>query len=132
MMLAIHDQFRAISDHLVELVARRVPVAAISRVFRPLAQVLHHHHHAEEAMVFPFVHRQTGTAPEHLQTDHDEMATAIDAVEASLVEGDPDRIAHAITHLHGILVTHLDLEEELVIPVFLQTPPHELWALLQR
>jgi DUF438 domain-containing protein len=131
MMLAIHDQFRATSHHLVQLAAQGPAFAAIARVFMPLAQVLHHHHHAEEAMVFPFVHRQTGTAPAQLQTDHDEMTAAIDAVAASLREREHTRLAEAITRLHEILMTHLDREEELVIPVFLDVRPHELWALLQ-
>lgn len=130
MMLAIHDQFRAASHHLVQLVARGAGVVAIGRVFSQLAQVLHHHHHAEEAMVFPLVQRRTGLAPERLQTDHDEMTAAISAVETALDAG--ANVAEAITTFHEILIPHLDREEELVIPIFLQVPPQELWDLLQR
>jgi DUF438 domain-containing protein len=130
MMLAIHDQFRATSHHLVHLVAREHGLATIERVFSQLAHVLHHHHHAEEAMVFPLVRRRTGIAPDQLQADHDEMTTSIEAVERALGARDAARVAEAITRFHEILVTHLDREEELVIPIFLQLQPQELWAQL--
>lgn len=130
MMLAIHDQFRAVSHRLVQLVAQGQGGGAIGRVFSPLAQVLHHHHHAEEAMVFPLVHRRTGVAPEQLQTDHDEMTAAIETVESALRDG--ARVAESITKFHEILITHLDREEELVIPILLQLPPEQMWDQLHR
>ncbi len=129
MMLAIHDQFRAASHHLMHLASART-LAPIERLFSQLAHVLHHHHHAEEAMVFPLVLRRTGIAPDQLQADHDEMTAAIAAVERAL-ERD-ERVAEAIAHFHEILVTHLDREEQLVIPIFLQLPPRELWDQLHR
>lgn len=132
MLLGIHDQFRAASNELLRLVAQDQGLAAIARVFSPLAQVLHHHHHAEEAMVFPLVHRRTGVAPEQLQTDHDEMTAAIEAVESRLRARDGDRVREAITRFHEILVTHLDREEELVIPVFLELQPDEVLKLFQQ
>ena len=130
MLLSIHDQFRAASNHLVHLVADDQGLAAIWRVFSRLAQVLHNHHHAEEAMVFPLIRRRTGVAPEQLQADHDELTAAIEAVETSLGAEGSARVGEAITRFHEILVAHLDREEELVIPVFLQLQPHELWQQL--
>jgi len=130
MMLSIHDQFRAVSQHIVELVAQGSSLATIERAFSQLAAVLHHHHHAEEAMVFPFVERRTGIAPEQLQTDHDEMTAAIANVESRLEARETERVGAAIGRFHEILVTHLDREEDLVIPVFLALTPAEVWALL--
>ena len=124
MMLAIHDQFRAASTRLVGLVA--MDITSLVRLFVPLAQMLHHHHHAEEALVFPLVHRRTGTAPTQLQTDHDEMTAAITRVEAALMTR-ADATA-AIAAFHEILIAHLDREEALVIPLLLEMTPHEAWA----
>jgi iron-sulfur cluster repair protein YtfE (RIC family) len=130
MLLSIHDQFRAASTHLVRLVAEDQSPAVFRRVFSRLAHVLHAHHHAEEAMVFPLIRRRTGVAPEQLQADHDELTAAIEAVETSLGAQDSARVGEAIKRFDEILVAHLDREEELVIPVFLQLQPHELWRQL--
>jgi len=125
MLLAVHDHFRAVSHRLVAL----VDAAAIARLFVPLAQVLHHHHHAEEAMVFPLVLRQTGTAPDHLQADHGEMTAAIEDVERVLRARTGD-LAAAVRRFHDILIAHLDREEALVVPVFLALAPGEAWDLI--
>jgi hemerythrin superfamily protein len=58
------------------------------------------------------------------------MTAAIEAVEACLRVHDSDRVGEVIRRFHEILVTHLDREEELVIPVLLELKPHEAWALL--
>jgi hemerythrin superfamily protein len=126
MLLAIHDQFRAVSTRLVQLVDAGQPAVTLARVFVPLAQTLHHHHHAEEAMVFPFVHERTGIETEQLVIDHAQMTEAIAMVEASFRSG--AGIQAAVARFHEILIAHLDREEELVIPIFLELDPHEAWA----
>jgi hemerythrin superfamily protein len=129
MLLAVHDHFRAVSNQLAALVDARADAAAVARLFVPLAQVLHHHHHAEEAMVFPLVLRQTGTAPDHLQADHDEMSAAIDDV-VKILRARTGELADAVRRFHSILIAHLDREEELVMPVFLALAPREAWDLI--
>ncbi len=126
MLLAIHDQFRAVSTRLVALCDGAAEASLLARMFAPLAQTLHHHHHAEEAMVFPLIHRRTGTAPEQLVTDHDEMTAAITRVEAALRGA--DNLRSALTSFHAILIAHLDREEALVIPIFLEMTPYEAWS----
>ena len=130
MLLSIHEQFRAAAQQLVHLVATEPGAVAIRRGFARLAQVLHHHHHAEEAMVFPMILRRSGVAPHQLQVDHDELTAAIAAVEASLAAEDPTRLHATIARFVEVLVTHLDREEELVIPLFLTLPPDQLWQQL--
>ena len=131
MMLAVHDHFRAASTRLVALTERDHAnnIGALARIFVPLAQTLHHHHHAEEAMVFPLVLRQTGTAPDHLQADHDEMTAAITHLETALIaRADVDTVRSTVATFHGILIAHLDREEALDIPIFLEMTPHEAWS----
>jgi iron-sulfur cluster repair protein YtfE (RIC family) len=125
MLLGIHDQFRAAAAQLMRFVAQ-TNAPAIERLFAQLANVLHHHHHAEEDMLFPLVHRRTGTAPAQLQIDHDEMTAAISAVERAIET--TLGVGDAIATFHDILLAHLDREEALVMPVLLEVPPHELWA----
>jgi len=129
MLLAVHDHFRAVSHQLAALADARADDAALARLFVPLAQVLHHHHHAEEAMVFPLVLRQTGTAPDQLQADHDEMTAAIGDVERVL-RARTGNLAEAVRRFHDILIAHLDREEVLVVPVFLALAPSEAWDML--
>jgi iron-sulfur cluster repair protein YtfE (RIC family) len=129
MLLAIHDQFRAVSNQLVALADAHADAAAIATLFVPLAQVLHHHHHAEEAMVFPVMLRQTGTAPDHLQADHDEMTAAIGEV-VHVLRTRTGELADAVRRFHDILIAHLDREEKLVVPMFLALSPREAWDLI--
>ena len=129
MLLAVHDQFRAVSNRLALLADAGADAVALARLFVPLAEVLHHHHHAEEAMVFPLVLRQTGTAPDQLQADHDEMTAAIDDVDR-LLRARTGELADAVARFHAILIAHLDREEALVVPVFLSLAPREAWDLI--
>jgi 8-oxo-dGTP pyrophosphatase MutT (NUDIX family) len=132
-LLSIHDQFRAASRRLSVLVDQ-VAVedrSRLLRAFMPLAQTLHHHHHAEEAMLFPLVLARTGIAPEELVDDHVELTTAIAAVEHALSTADGHALAKAaVATFDEVLVSHLDREESLVIPVLLGMTPHEAWAFL--
>ena len=130
-LLGFHEQFRVASERLLLLVDREDDLAWVGRAFQPLAQTLHHHHHAEEVMLFPVVHRLTGTAPERLVTDHETLMSAIDAVEASLRAGaDKERAKAAVLRFDDVLLAHLDREESLVIPILLEMTPNEAWALL--
>jgi DUF438 domain-containing protein len=132
MLLEIHDQFRAVSARLLAL-ADVHGVATLARMFVPLAETLHHHHHAEEAMMFPLIQRRTGTAPEQLVTDHDEMTAAITRVEAALrARADAETVKSAFASFHAILIAHLDREEALAVPVLLEMMPHDAWSQLQR
>ncbi len=130
-LLAIHDQFRVASERLLLLLEREEDLGWIARAFSPLAQTLHHHHHAEEVMLFPVVHRLTGTAPERLVGDHETLMSAITAVEESLRAGaDKEGARAAVTHFDEVLFAHLDREESLVIPILLGMTPNEAWALI--
>lgn len=131
MLLGIHDHFRVSSERLRFMFAREgdVPHGWIARAFDPLAQMLHHHHHAEEAMLFPFIEKQTGAAPERLVADHGELTAAIDAVYDAL-RGDVTsaEAAAVLARFDDVLVDHLDREEGLVLPVLLELDPDDLWS----
>lgn len=148
-LLMIHDQFRVASDRLRFMVEKAMSgqepdadLGWLARVFLPLGQTLHHHHHAEEEMLFPLIGERTGTPPERLEQDHVALTAAIDAVSKSLVPGGDREAAFsfrgrgslplpaAVNTFHRVLITHLDREEALVVPVLLEVPPHEAWALI--
>lgn len=129
MLLSIHDQFRAAAERLLLLVEREDDLGWVARAFAPLSQTLHHHHHAEEVMLFPMIHRKTGSPPSNLVDDHGELTKAIAAVEQTLVRGgDPDAARAAARAFREVLVTHLDREETLVVPVLLELTPEDAWA----
>jgi len=127
-LLGIHDQFRVASQRMILLVERE-ELGWLRRAFSP-PQTLHHHHHAEEAMLFPFVKRRTGAAPTELVDDHSALTRAIAAVEEALVGGDRALAKAAVVAFDEVLVTHLDREERLVIPVLLHVTADEGWSLL--
>jgi 8-oxo-dGTP pyrophosphatase MutT (NUDIX family) len=132
-LVAIHDEFRAASKRLIDRTGREPEgaLAQLAGAFMPLAQTLRHHHHAEEAMLFPMVEGRTGTAPAHLVAEHEALTRAIAAVEASLSAGASRAHAKAaVAAFDEVLVTHLDREESLVIPVLLAMAPTEAWARL--
>ncbi len=130
MLLGIHDQFRVACERLRFLAAEpaRADGGWLARSFEPLARTLHHHHQAEEALLFPFVAR-AGAAPARLVGDHGELTRAIAAVEASLAGGaDLGPARAALETFEHVLVTHLDREERLVVPLLLALSPAEAWA----
>lgn len=132
-LIAVHDQFRHGGRRLLELVnaAPAADLGRLARAFAPLAETLHHHHHAEEAMLFPAVEKGRGSAPTRLVEDHAVLMRAIADVEATLVPGgDVARARAAAEEFSFILTTHLDREEELVVPFLLSMRPHEAWDLI--
>jgi len=56
---------------------------------------------------------------------------AIAAVEAALSDGDATKARATVASFDEILVEHLAREEALVVPVLLEMPAREAWALLQ-
>jgi ADP-ribose pyrophosphatase YjhB (NUDIX family) len=130
LLLAVHHHFRSAAAQLSLLAGRRESdLYPLRRAFAPLAETLHHHHHAEEAMLFPLVTRETGLAPAGLVDDHGELTAAIRGVDESLRGGDADSARTAIARFDEVLVTHLDREERLVMPVLLGLSPREARAL---
>lgn len=134
-LLMIHDQFRVAAERLRFMIedatSPNADLGWLARVFLPLGQTLHHHHHAEEEMLFPLIGERMGTPPERLEQDHVALTAAIDAVSKSLVPGgDREAATSAVSTFHRVLVMHLDREEALVVPVLLEVPPHEAWALI--
>lgn len=120
LLLSVHDHFRAASARL-----QTIDPSLARRLFAPLAEMLHHHHHAEEVSLFPLVERRSGTAPVALVGEHEALTAAIAAVEE-------DATRATLAHFHDVLVTHLDREEALVVPILLGMTPAEAWAEVQR
>ena len=82
-------------------------------------------------MLFPFVERRSGNAPERLVADHGELVRAIEGVERSLVaHGERAAAKEAVATFASVLVAHLDREEELTVPILLGLTPEEGWALV--
>jgi iron-sulfur cluster repair protein YtfE (RIC family) len=134
MLLAIHDQFRVAAERLRFLAAKspQPDRGWLARGFEPLARTLHHHHHAEEAMLFPFVAERAGVAPDRLVDDHRALTRAIEVVEESLSRhGREEPPLPAIEALEHMLITHLDREERLVVPLLLELAPAEAWAAIR-
>lgn len=122
-LLAIHGQFRVASRRLLTLFADGTAsdLPQIHRAFAPLAETLHHHHHAEEAMLFPMFE-----TPQRLIDDHGTLTHAISSLEQNL-SADIDRAREAAKTFDHVLLTHLDREEEVVVPRLLSMTTQEAW-----
>ena len=84
-------------------------------------------------MLFPVVAGRTGIAPDQLVADHRELTDAIRLVESTLAsEPTKESAKVAVESFAEVLRSHLDREEQLVVPLLLEMTPEEAWALIHR
>lgn len=131
---AVHAAMRLSNEWLVSGIARtgrgdRRRIAAIRRWFAGYAGELRNHHHNEDHIMFPALAALVpayAAFDEGLATDHLRLDAVIDGLDVSLRmwEQTPvsaDRQATALelaNELLDLLATHLDIEDEHVLPMF--------------
>lgn len=91
---------------------------------------VHSHHRAEDVLLFPAVREaapELNPTVDKLESDHREVAVRLDEIEAAaeaLVENDDSehraRLSRALEAITGMLLAHLEFEEESIGPVLLQ------------
>ncbi|GII82391.1 cation-binding protein [Sphaerisporangium siamense] len=120
----VHQIFRRELALIRQDVARSGPaLGAQLRVnCLTVCQGLHHHHVGEDTMLFPRIgERHPHLAPvlERLNREHEAIAALMEELKAVLSAGDADpaRLAHQVERLTTELETHLDYEEEHLVPL---------------
>lgn len=141
-MAIVHQAFRNGYAESAQLV-RGAPAPSQQRVTFLADHInfgidlLHHHHEAEDALLFPKlverVPEQAGTTEEVAQ-EHQHVASAIDSVSAACAawRRQPSAetaaaLADSLEELTAVLQSHLDDEEQKVVPLAAVTLTQEEW-----
>lgn len=84
------------------------------------------HEAYEERKLYPYLSRRWGVSFEAAEEGHEQLAVHDRAVRAALDSG--EGLAAALRGHHEVLIGHLALEEEMVIPLLLALTPEEFEA----
>jgi hypothetical protein len=132
LLLGSHDNFRAVSAHLVN---RSMASWSNSPIAPPRAELLdlfvrwkramRSHEHYEEGKLYPYLRARYGIDASGLEAQHDELGRCDQAVHAAYRSKDALRFAHALKKHDEILIPHLEQEEEAVIPPLLSLSREE-------
>lgn len=134
LLLGSHENFRRISRHLVECAEDREDVAFIGALFVRWIRAMRSHEAYEEHKLYPFLARRWGVSCTDAQAGHLALHRLGDRVHAAVIalaNAEGDTVAHeaelveALRAHDSVLRAHLDLEEELVVPLLLELRPRE-------
>lgn len=120
----MHVAMRRDADRLVAAAPKVTSstAPAVSAWFRQLFDIIDWHHRAEDDILFPDIRRRVpsfAAKEQALAHDHSALDQAMAAVAAALGQGgDLAKLPAAATKFRTILLEHLDLEETVVFPVF--------------
>ncbi len=132
LLLGSHDMFRKTSLSLVARAESGADAEPVHWVFRAWKGVMHSHERYEEYKLYPYLTRRWGLAMSAAEDGHAALGAAEAEVFALRASGPSTlALADALRHHDDVLVDHLALEEELVIPALLALEPAEFETLLR-
>jgi hemerythrin-like domain-containing protein len=141
----IHHGLRRDLDRLARVLER--PISddqreALCRHVSWMLDYLHHHHVGEDEGVWP---RTLAKRPDlqpmvdEMEAEHEALAAASDGLRAAAAEyardgSDAQRraLAAAVAHMQEATLPHLDHEEQVAMPLVLETLDDEDWAYLEK
>lgn len=124
LLLGSHRNFRRVSAHLVERAAAGENLA-LRGLFTAWKAAMHSHERYEEGKLYPYLAHRFGIDLGVLEAGHEALAEAEDAVfEAFGGQG----LAEAMRHHDAVLLPHLELEEDVVIPCLLSLSAQDFAA----
>ncbi len=116
--------------------------AALCRYIPSMLDYLHHHHVAEDEGVWP---RTLAKRPDlrgmvdQMEAEHEALAAASDGLRTAASrfaeDGSDDQraaFAHAVTDMQEATLPHLDHEEQVAMPLVLETLDEADWAYLEK
>jgi len=83
------------------------------------------HEGYEEGKLYPYLHARFGVRMQVLVEQHEDLGVAEERVRAAYRNGNSLEAAHAFKKHDEILVPHLALEEQMVIPLLLDMSAEE-------
>lgn len=141
----VHKAFRLATTRLVDATEKLEPSVlqgVIGSRWAFYEAVLHHHHHTEDDSIFPAlvaVRPDLGSLVESLESGHQELVGAMDAVDAAVSSFDqqPDGAHQASLHdalvaVRDMFFPHLDIEDAQILPAIAESVPRAQWARLDK
>ncbi len=132
LLLGSHENFRHVSRVLVDEAAAGGFVQPIASLYRRWISAMRSHEAYEEGKLYPYLERRFKTSVEAaaegheaLHAAHDDVVTALDALR---MEDEPragEALTAALRRHDEVLRDHLEVEEDLVIPMLLDLSPDE-------
>lgn len=137
LLVESHESFRRISRHLIGCAEDREDVASIRALFVRWTGAMRSHEAYEEHKLYPFLARRWRVSCSDAQAGHVRLHECGDRVLSSMVAVANDAAAEArwaelteALRAHDqTLHAHLELEEELVVPLLLELRPREFQIL---
>lgn len=133
LLLGSHANFLKVSRQLLSRAESGSDAPALRWVFRAWKSAMHSHEHYEERKLYPYLTRRWDLSFEACRAGHAELSVAEAEVLAESSEPGPAtaELVEALRRHDEVLVSHLALEEELVIPALLALEPAEFEAYLR-
>jgi hemerythrin-like domain-containing protein len=134
LLLRSHQAFRETSRVLCRRARDGGDSAAIGWIFNAWKSGMHSHERYEEYKLYPYLERRWGLSMEALQEGHALLSAKEEDVRAAFrdTEGPAsEALVAALQAHHDVLLEHLDLEEDVVIPALLALEPDEFEAYLE-
>lgn len=129
LLVRSHASFRRFSRHLIELAKRGAPARHIGQGFHSLKAAMRGHEAYEEHKLYPYLEARFGIACQTMRDGHHALDAADQgvrrALEASANTTPTDALIDALERHDEVLHTHLEHEEDVVIPALLALSPDE-------
>ena len=139
LLLGSHQNFRSVSAYLVQEAQAGRPSAPLESLFRRWISAMRSHEAYEERKLYPFLRRRWGVSFEAAEAGHrtlhkryDEVIDAFARVRVLATDNDGDEhdprqslLVQALQSHDRVLDEHLELEEDLVVPLLLELSPTE-------
>ncbi len=132
LLLGSHENFRRVNRYLVEEVVKPGSVAGLQRLYASWISGMRSHEAYEEHKLYPYLARRWGVSFDAAAAGHDALHEVDHVVRAAFAAAgrtpEPDAraaLAAALARHERVLLDHLALEEDLVIPLLLALDPAE-------
>ena len=128
LLLGSHTNFRRISRHLVDQAAQKADLFQISSLFRRWISAMRSHESYEEYKLYPYLADRWSQPFDDAKDGHALLHERHDEVLAAFHAADDvaDEAVHRALEAHDqVLVDHLRLEEDMVIPLLLELSREE-------
>jgi len=137
LLLGSHANFRRVSRYLIDKAARE-ELVGLHALFERWIAAMRSHEAYEEGKLYPYLEHRWGVSLDDARAGHEELHARADAVVAafelgarpneSVARGEDEAeqpVLHALRAHDRALGSHLDVEEEAVIPLLLALEPEE-------
>ena len=126
LLLHSHESFRRTGALLLRRARDGGDAPGIGKVFRAWKSAMRSHEAYEEFKLYPYLERRWGLSMHAAERGHRALGDADAAVREALASGPASpALCDALDRHQEVLLAHLELEEQLVIPALLALTPDE-------